>query len=189
MKHAIIPELDDLLKAAPVNHYPYEKTFEEAAKEPYLILHTSGSTGMPKPIRYTLGDVAILDRLMSLPEVDVNSGMRRNKSVTDVDGTRALCPFLHFHGVASVAMMTFVVFGGGIYVSGFRHKILERNDLLNVLAHANVKNAFMSPAMIDDLAVHPDAPKYLERLSMVQYAGGKSFLHHHEPLTVTDMRT
>lgn len=47
MKHTVIPELEVLLEPDPVSHYPYEKTFEEAKHDPYLILHTSGTTGDP----------------------------------------------------------------------------------------------------------------------------------------------
>lgn len=46
-KHVVIPELDDLLEAEKVPHWPYTKTYEEAKHDPYLVLHTSGTTGMP----------------------------------------------------------------------------------------------------------------------------------------------
>jgi acyl-coenzyme A synthetase/AMP-(fatty) acid ligase len=173
MKHAVVPELDDLLAPEPVKSYPFNKTFEEASKYPYIILHTSGSTGLPKPVRYTHGDLAVIDNLGTLTGVDPVSGLVRNSHLTHPPKSRILCPFLHFHGVSSVAMMSAVVFGNATYVSGFRHKILERGDLLKVLEYANIETAFMSPAMIDDLAVNPDAPKYLKRLGMVIYAGGR----------------
>lgn len=47
MTHTVIPELEVLLEVGTVPHYPYEKTFEEAEHDPYLILHTSGTTGHP----------------------------------------------------------------------------------------------------------------------------------------------
>lgn len=47
MTHTVIPELEVLLESGSVPHYPYEKTFEEAEHDPYLILHTSGTTGHP----------------------------------------------------------------------------------------------------------------------------------------------
>lgn len=47
MKHFVIPELDDLLSKEKVPHWPYTKTFEEAELDPYVILHTSGTTGLP----------------------------------------------------------------------------------------------------------------------------------------------
>lgn len=49
-----IPSVHDLLhKKYP--QYPYNKTFEEAKDEPLLALHTSGTTGIPKPLVWTHG--------------------------------------------------------------------------------------------------------------------------------------
>jgi acyl-CoA synthetase (AMP-forming)/AMP-acid ligase II len=45
-------ELDALLDSTS-EHYAYETTFEEARLEPLLVLHTSGTTGFPKPIFWT----------------------------------------------------------------------------------------------------------------------------------------
>lgn len=34
-------------------HYPFRKTFAEARSEPLVVVHTSGTTSLPKPIIYT----------------------------------------------------------------------------------------------------------------------------------------
>ena len=36
-----------------LSHYSFVGTFEEARKEPLIVLHTSGTTGLPKPIIWT----------------------------------------------------------------------------------------------------------------------------------------
>lgn len=41
-----VPEYQEFLDEAPAPHYPYEKTFDEAKNDPFLILHTSGTTGI-----------------------------------------------------------------------------------------------------------------------------------------------
>lgn len=43
------PDVDELLENI-YPHYPFNKTFEQARKEPLVVLHTSGTTGFPKPI-------------------------------------------------------------------------------------------------------------------------------------------
>jgi acyl-coenzyme A synthetase/AMP-(fatty) acid ligase len=48
--------------------FTWEKTFEEAEWDPALILHTSGSTGIPKPITCRQGFFATLDRSHNHPE-------------------------------------------------------------------------------------------------------------------------
>lgn len=47
MKHVVIPSLEELLNMDEVPHYPYDKTFDEAKNDPFVVLHTSGTTGMP----------------------------------------------------------------------------------------------------------------------------------------------
>jgi acyl-coenzyme A synthetase/AMP-(fatty) acid ligase len=48
MQHVAVPSIEDLLdKRYP--HYAYDKTFKEARSELFVIIHTSGSTGFPKP--------------------------------------------------------------------------------------------------------------------------------------------
>lgn len=52
LKLLAIPSLEDLLtKEYP--HFPYTKTYEQAKDEPLVVLHTSGTTGLPKPIFWT----------------------------------------------------------------------------------------------------------------------------------------
>jgi acyl-coenzyme A synthetase/AMP-(fatty) acid ligase len=47
-----VPSVQELLERK-YPHYPYKKTFEDSKCDPLLVLHTSGSTGMPKPIIWT----------------------------------------------------------------------------------------------------------------------------------------
>lgn len=51
-----------------VEPFPYEKTFEEAEWEPAAVLHTSGSTALPKPIVLTHGLLAINDVFRDTPD-------------------------------------------------------------------------------------------------------------------------
>ncbi|EHK42461.1 hypothetical protein TRIATDRAFT_224197 [Trichoderma atroviride IMI 206040] len=66
----IAPDLDELLDPTPVAPFPYEATYDEVKKNPFLILHTSGSTGPPKPITLTIECTTTEDthRLLDDPE-------------------------------------------------------------------------------------------------------------------------
>lgn len=46
-----IPSLASLLHEE-YPHYPFDKTFENAKWEPLVVVHTSGTTGIPKPLIY-----------------------------------------------------------------------------------------------------------------------------------------
>lgn len=51
-----------------VPHVPYNKTFDEAEWDPVVVLHTSGSTGLPKPIVANVGMISVGDAFQELPE-------------------------------------------------------------------------------------------------------------------------
>ena len=67
MKVIEIAELDALLCEETVAPYPYTKSFEDAASDPFLVLHTSGSTGLPKPIVWKNSLLGTLDATRLLP--------------------------------------------------------------------------------------------------------------------------
>ena len=61
MRHLNVDGLKELLRGDFIEHYEYNKTFEEAAQDPFIVVHTSGSTGLPKPINLCHGGVATVD--------------------------------------------------------------------------------------------------------------------------------
>jgi acyl-coenzyme A synthetase/AMP-(fatty) acid ligase len=50
-----LPTLDWILGNDEQKEYPYDKTFEQAARDVIVIIHTSDTTGIPKPIEHTNG--------------------------------------------------------------------------------------------------------------------------------------
>lgn len=46
------PTLDELLRGN-YAHFPFRKSFAESRHEPLVVVHTSGTTAVPKPIVYT----------------------------------------------------------------------------------------------------------------------------------------
>ena len=67
MRHFSVAALNELLAEGSVAEYAYDKTFESAAHDPFIVIHTSGSTGLPKPITIRQGGLATIDahQLMS----------------------------------------------------------------------------------------------------------------------------
>ena len=50
MRSMEIGSIEDCFPGHDVEPFPYSKTFEQAEWAPLVVLHTSGSTGLPKPI-------------------------------------------------------------------------------------------------------------------------------------------
>ncbi len=70
MRHLNVETLEDYLRGDFIEHYAYNKTFDEAARDPFIIVHTSGSTGLPKPIVLHHGGVATLDSFHLISALD-----------------------------------------------------------------------------------------------------------------------
>ena len=51
-----------------VKHIPFILTWEEAKDKPFCVLHTSGSTGIPKPVFVTYGTFACNDAHQLIPQ-------------------------------------------------------------------------------------------------------------------------
>ncbi len=91
-----ISSLDDLLEAQG-EIYPFNLTFDQAVWRPIVVLHSSGSTGFPKPVIMTHGTFAALDNDRNFPTVPG----RRNHDLTvwdfDTPDARIYEPFPPFH--------------------------------------------------------------------------------------------
>ena len=70
MRHFNVEGLTEFLRGDFTERYEYKKTFEEAAQDPFIIVHTSGSTGLPKPITLYHGGVATIDNQHLIPSLD-----------------------------------------------------------------------------------------------------------------------
>ena len=106
MKVLNMPEVDELLLPGAVQAYPYNKTFDEASEEPFCVLHTSGSTGHPKPIFWKHSMLATLDATRLLPE---NSGRPPWVTVFE-EGDRFYSAFPFFHvGISDSSMLALLL--------------------------------------------------------------------------------
>jgi acyl-coenzyme A synthetase/AMP-(fatty) acid ligase len=170
-----IPELDDLLDDDPSSlapPYPYTKTFAEARFEPFLVLHSSGTTGNPKPITFNHAVFGVLDRQHLLPEgVDGRPHVLEHFSGPGM-GTRFLMVTAPFHAISSVFMMSMSIFGGCVFVPGFRHRGAALADVCHIMEHARAEKAVFTPWMIEAIARRPDAARFITPLRWVGVTGG-----------------
>ena len=70
MRMLQIPELNYFLDTeSAIPHYPFNKSFEEARLDPCIVLHTSGSTGIPKAVFINHGWFAVVDGYHNMPKL------------------------------------------------------------------------------------------------------------------------
>lgn len=67
LRYEQVASLDYWLDQEVVELIPYTKNFEEMQKKAMFILHSSGTTGMPKPRGITHGLLGVTDNYHDLP--------------------------------------------------------------------------------------------------------------------------
>ena len=169
MKSLIVPDLSYFLDVEATEHiqkYPYYKRFEEARYEPFVVMHTSGSTGIPKPITMTHGTFAAMDAYRMIPHLGGNStyGHFRKDS-------RLFLGYPLFHA-ASICLLL----GVGIYnrVVHVLPPAVPLTAEVADLAHmyGNVQGSALPPSVLADMSKNRHQLERLRNLQHVIYGGG-----------------
>ncbi|KAL9078027.1 MAG: hypothetical protein Q9157_003058 [Trypethelium eluteriae] len=165
MDKYILPELDHFLAEESVQPYPYSKTFEEARKDPYVVMHSSGTTGTPKILVMKQGTVAAHDAFQLFPSLGDEPWYGSYWA-----GKRVLTsfPWVHAGGVLLLSC--------GIY-HDFTTVIscewpLTGTAANHIHVHGNVQAAWYSPSVLIDVARNPSYLENISKLDNVSFAGG-----------------
>ncbi|RAL10367.1 putative AMP-binding enzyme [Aspergillus homomorphus CBS 101889] len=158
-----VPELGEFLREAEAAPYTYSKTWEEGKDEPWIVFHTSGTTGFPKPITYTQSMMTSPDIAASLPDIEYTHvhqyALRRWYTPL---------PSLHFVGTVMTLSMT-----------SFLHMVAVVGPaappsppvVADILRYGRVDGALLTPAIIDELCLIPSGLDALRQMKYVHFAG------------------
>ncbi|KAI1142682.1 hypothetical protein F5Y05DRAFT_126811 [Hypoxylon sp. FL0543] len=166
MRHLEVPGmhhwLDGELEGKP---YPYTKTFAEARGEPFVVLHTSGSTGLPKPIIQTHATISPLDAITALPSLGHKPAFPATCA-----GKRVYVTFPLFHCAGIASLLPAAIYSGFTVVLGPFPPSAEVANSVHV--HGNVHHSSFVPTTLIELAKDPEYLENLSRLDQVTYGGG-----------------
>ena len=165
MQKFILPDLNFFLEGEDVQSYPYTKTWEEARKDPYVVMHSSGTTGTPKILILKQGTVAAHDAFQRFTEFGEEPWYGYYWT-----GKRVITsfPWVHAGGVLLLSC--------AIYNS-FTTVIANEWPLSGAIAdhlhvHGNVQAAWYSPSVLQDIARNASYLENIAKLDNVSYAGG-----------------
>ncbi|PLB43526.1 putative NRPS-like enzyme [Aspergillus steynii IBT 23096] len=163
-----IPSLDDLLASQDVSAYPYEKTFEEARNEPAFVLHTSGSTGIPKPLIYTHEFVWRMYAATTLPPPD---GLTRIDQYFLQGEWFSFLPAFHIAGLGFAMILS--MYSQSVPVLPLPGRPPSTDAFLEAVKHGTFNWAFVVPVILDDLSKDPAALDLVaSKLQYIFYTGG-----------------
>lgn len=163
MRAMMVPTLEDTLMAGEGPVYPYSKTYSQAKHEPFIALHTSGSTSVPKPVLLNHGTLAHHDLFLNAKSL---GGKALNLS--RFSGKRVLLSLPAFHS-ASVCFLAFSVYSSTIPVLSSSPVSAELVNEAHL--HAALDASFLAPSTLTEIVHNPDYLENLKRLQYVTFGG------------------
>ena len=146
-------------------HYTWTYDYEESRLKPFVSLHTSGSTGIPKPIVCPLGWTAGVEMHIGLSPQEIAP-----MALECMRGKLILCIFPFFHAAGLGVTLLALLYGAAVTFPppGFPSASIAA-DLVKV---HNVNIGAFPPAVIVDIAADPSLANTFESLDNALFAGG-----------------
>jgi acyl-coenzyme A synthetase/AMP-(fatty) acid ligase len=155
-----VPSLESLLATDPVPPYPYTKAFEEGRLEPFVALHTSGSTGFPKPIILTHGTIAPHDTMFQSFVED-----ERPIAPSSYNGLRVFLGLGLFHS-AAICTIAYTIYSSNTTLV-FPPPLPVTAEIADLAHnHGRLGASFLAPHILIQIARNP---KYLENIQNLRY--------------------
>ncbi|KAK0615462.1 Non-canonical non-ribosomal peptide synthetase FUB8, partial [Lasiodiplodia hormozganensis] len=160
-----IGSLDECL-AAESKPYPYEKTFEEAKWDPVVVIHTSGTTGLPKPMTMNFGFFSTTSE--PVPPVPGY----KDGSLKWFERRTFLGPFPPFHLGGVYTMMTIpVYFEATIVIPPAVPGAVSGKVLVDIMNQKKIEAMFCSTLPIEQVMQVPGGPDKLREMHFIAFAG------------------
>ncbi|KAI0815480.1 acetyl-CoA synthetase-like protein [Xylaria sp. FL0064] len=167
LESVTVPDLDYFLDEQVVDVIPFQKAFEEVRNESFCILHTSGSTGIPKPVPITYGSYASMDSQLLIPSLG-----HKPTFVNYLQGRRLFLALPMFHAASLNWTVGLALFAGVTCV--LPPPLPLTADLASkILQYSHSHSTIMAPSLVVD-CYNNDANcvRMLQNLKCIAYVGG-----------------
>jgi acyl-CoA synthetase (AMP-forming)/AMP-acid ligase II len=168
MSATVIPDTTTLTHT-PVPHFPYQKTVKEAEWDPLVILHTSGSTGFPKPVVSRVGLWAQLEGLSDLPELH---GTRFLCSVWGELSNRTFVPFPMFHAAGLWVFVIMTFYNGKACAFPIADQPMTAELVRKSIVSSGSDSAAMPPWVLEEVGRSEEGIRVLQKLAWAAFGGG-----------------
>ena len=167
MTTAVVPELEGLLDATEVQMYPYTKTFDEARKDACLVLHTTGSTGLPKPITWKLEILSTYEAWRIIPSID--GYIPTTEIYQEARRAYNSMPLFHTSGLNTGITLSLLL--GVTTVFGSAGVVPHAAYADEMHKYANVDASIGPPTIYEELSHEPSQLERVNKLTYVLVCG------------------
>ncbi|PYI31348.1 NRPS-like enzyme [Aspergillus indologenus CBS 114.80] len=162
-----IPSVEELV-GTEYPSFELAKTYPEAAHEPLVIIHTSGSTGIPKPITWTHETAA---KHMRMHTLDPPQGFEAQNQWGFGKKMYMMLPPFHAGGVGHVLFVTMHV--GITLVMPISGSLPTAAGMVAAHKQMPFSFAYVTPSIVSELAQTPELLDYVRtHLEFLGYCGG-----------------
>ncbi|OBT53428.1 hypothetical protein VE04_06668 [Pseudogymnoascus sp. 24MN13] len=165
-----VPDLDEMINT-PSKPYPYNKTWEEAKDDVVMIVHTSGSTGAPRPIYYTNKVLAFPDASYRNPSIPGRMSLSLYSMIAKNKPFLSSTPFFHLSGIF---FGVYAIFCPAISVIGPPDCPLTGKMVVEIAKRIELDGIIMVPSMFDVVfsEYRDEIRPYLGSLRHICWLGG-----------------
>lgn len=166
-----VESFEDMIRPDTPN-FMWDKEYEAVRWDPILILHSSGSTGAPKPIVMNHATFAVGDHDRNLPKVP--GRVNQNWSLWDFPEQETFfSPFPAFHlaGFSSLVMLP-IYYQNAKLVMSPPSRPQTGHTVSEIMDHFKLKSIFCPPIIAEQLVQEPDGIDKCKNLKFLLYAGG-----------------
>lgn len=165
----VVPELEYLLKNDIVPIYPYTKSFAEACNDPALVLHTTGTTGLPKPITWKVGTLSTYEAWRTIPYV--NGFVPTTEVYQEARRVYASMPLFHTSGLN--AAITWALLLGVTLVYGAPNVIPNAAYADEMHQYAGIDGSVGAPSLYEELSHDVESLERMGKLKYIIASGGE----------------
>lgn len=168
MSATIMPDLSTLIHT-PVSHFPYGKTVEEAEWDPLMVLHTSGSTGFPKPVVCRQGLFTKAECFRDWPEFH---GAKVAYTVWGEEADRIFMTMPLFHAAGLYVFMILTLYMGKTCALPLADQPMSPSIIRRSISCSESDAAIMPSSVLDEVGRTEEGIVVLRRLAYVAFGGG-----------------
>nr|WEH02129.1 carboxylic acid reductase [Expression vector JGI_C3] len=167
-----VPSVPEMLNDNPdVKNYPFTSTFEEFEDKTAFIIHSSGTTGMPKPVSLTHGYLGTVDYSAFMPRPAGRSpSFFQDLLSADPhprDPVLSVTPYFHIMGLVSF----FVSIFHNIPFVTISDQPLSVSLLVDIIRATHPTATILPPSILEDMSLSQEALECLGTLKFVCYGG------------------